>query len=87
MVCRSASSQPCTTVIDKDARRMLPCRRRSQQEGGAVCASCVRSVPAMLHVCRRSLRNVLGQGGTKRDAAGYRVQAILGGYEVRARFC
>ena len=25
---------------------------------------------AMLHVCRRSLRNVLGQDGTTRDAAG-----------------
>jgi hypothetical protein len=41
----------------------------------------------MLHVCRRSLRNVLGQDGTRRDAAGQRLQGIPGGYEVRARFC
>ena len=43
--------------------------------------------PAMLLVCRRSLGNVLGQDGTARDAAGYRLLSIPGGYEVRARFC
>ena len=41
----------------------------------------------MLHVCRRSLRNSLEWGGTGRDAAGYRLSSIPGGYEVRARFC
>jgi Transposase zinc-binding domain len=35
---------------------------------------------AMLHVCRRSLRNGMGQNGTTRDAAGYRLQIIPGGY-------
>jgi hypothetical protein len=31
---------------------------------------CTGSSSAMLHVCRRCLRNVLGQDGTTRDAAG-----------------
>ncbi len=42
---------------------------------------------AMLHVCRRNVRNGLEQDGTRRDAAGYRLQIIPGGYAVRARFC
>jgi hypothetical protein len=42
---------------------------------------------AMLHVCRRNLRNELEQDGTRRDAAGDRLPSIPGGYEVRARFC
>jgi len=47
----------------------------------------LNSSSAMLHVCRRSLRNVLEQDGTTRDAAGYRLLSIPGGCEVRARFC
>ncbi|RKG85368.1 hypothetical protein D7V97_43560, partial [Corallococcus sp. CA053C] len=54
-------------------------RRDGLPVRGAACA--------MLHVCRRSLRNALEQDGTKRDAAGYRLQVIPGGCEVRARFC
>ena len=30
---------------------------------------------------------MLGQDGTRRDAAGYLLPSIPGGYEVRARFC
>jgi hypothetical protein len=46
-----------------------------------------RTTFAVLHVCRRSLRNVLGQDGTRRDVTGYRLRNIPGGCEVRARFC
>jgi hypothetical protein len=48
---------------------------------------CAGAACAMLHVCRRSLRNGMEQDGTRRDAAGYRLRSIPGGYEVRARFC
>ena len=46
-----------------------------------------RRLPIMLHVCRRSLRNGLGQDGTSGDAAGCLLPTAPGGYEVRARFC
>jgi hypothetical protein len=41
----------------------------------------------MLHICRRSLRNDLERDGTGRDATGYLLPTVPGGYEVRARFC
>jgi hypothetical protein len=40
----------------------------------------------MLRQCCVRVRNGLERGGMIRDAAGYRLQIVPGGYEVRARF-
>jgi hypothetical protein len=60
-------------------------RRANPEAAGSTRYTVGSSV--MLHVCRRNVRNGLDQDGTRRDAAGYRLQIIPGSYEVRAQFC
>lgn len=66
MPCRSSSGTE-TRQRERTARSGRPRERRATQPGWS--SDGLWAAPAMLHVCRRGLRNGLEQGGTGGDAA------------------